>query len=238
MPHSTAATTRLQEYAEAISSGVRAPGCATGLYGRIIRGKKPADFEALTHDADRLIVLLLGEDGLENLVGLTGRQMLVDIIRYTDQHITDLLASGHEFKLVVFPTSTTANVKQATWPNTVDFASGVYPLVETKLRAQLAALQSTPYADIEAAAGYKFYDAYMAGDKDSRYMTYERLQASEGNLVQVRAFLFHTLHLRELFEGTGFTAAQQEHFVLNAKLQDIVPHLLLPLDMTVPYKQH
>ena len=217
-----------------MKTGVRTPGCASGLYGRIIRGKKPADFTALTHESDRLIVLLLGEDGLENLPGLTGRQMLVDVIRYTDRHINDLLASGHEFKLVVFPASNAANVKQATWSNTIDFASSVYPLVETKLRAQLAALQTTPFADIEAAAGYPFYDAYKAGAQDPRYINYERLQASEGNLVQVRAFLFHILHLRELFEGTGFTAAQQEHFVLNAKLQDIVPHLLLPLDMTAP----
>lgn len=236
MTASNPALGRLQAYQDALRTGVRSPGCAAGLYGRILRGKKPADFTSLTHDTDRLIVLLLGEDGLENLVGLTGRQMLVDIVKYTDRHITDLIASGHEFKLIVFPSTGDAEVKQATWSNTIDFASKVYPLVETKLRARQAELQNTPFADIEAASGHTFYDVYKAGETDPRYMNYERLQASEGNLWQVRAFLFHILHLRELFEGTGYTGAQQEHFVLNMQVQDIVPHLMLPLDMTTPYE--
>ena len=29
---------------------------------------------------------------------------------------------------------------------------------------------------------------------------------SEGTLIDVRAFLYHTIHLRELFSGDGFTS--------------------------------
>ncbi len=220
----------LQTFAAAFQKQTSVAGCGKGLYGRVLRGTKPEHFTSLTHEPDRLIILLLGQDGLENLIGLSGRQILATIIKYTDRHIQELIAEGHEFKLVVFP-KTDSDVHQATWQNTVDVTARVYPEVKDKLFGQLTGLQTTRFEDIEKAAGYCFYDAYKAGDKHSGYMNYDRLRASEGTLAQVRAFLFHTLHLREPFEGTGYTGKQREYFMLNIRLQDLDNHCLLPLNV-------
>lgn len=175
--------------------------------------------------------MLLGEDGLENLPGMTGFQILSTVLRYTDEHIRDLVGSGHQFKLAVFERDPNADVKVATWQNTIDVVASVYPLVKDKLQANLASLQSTPFQQIETAAGYNFYSAYKKGRSDPGYMTYERLQASAGSLSDVRAFLFHTIHLREPFQGNGFTGAQREYFLRDTPLSALPNCACTPIDV-------
>lgn len=222
-------STNLQAFTSAFQNRQRAEGSAKGLFGRIIRGTRPEHFASLTHESDRLIVLLLGQDGLENLLGLTGRQVLVDIIKYTDHHIQDLIAEGYQFKLAVFE-GNPAEVLLATWDNTVDIAARTYPLVKDKLFARLDALKLATFQEIQQAATFDFYKAYKAGDKHPDFMTYDRLQKASGTLVEVRAFLFNVLHLREPYEGTGYTGAQCEYFRLNARLQDL-GGALLPIEV-------
>ncbi len=49
------------------------------IMGKITRGKIPKDFRTLTHDPDRKIVMLMGADGLESLLGNSGQDLLVEI---------------------------------------------------------------------------------------------------------------------------------------------------------------
>ncbi|HLD75813.1 MAG TPA: hypothetical protein VI874_02250, partial [Candidatus Norongarragalinales archaeon] len=62
----------LTRYRELFESGASVQKPVSGLCGRIIRGKKAGDFETLTDDPDRKLVMLMGPDGLETLLGKTG----------------------------------------------------------------------------------------------------------------------------------------------------------------------
>ena len=49
----------------------------TGICGRILRGKSPKDFETLTDDPDRKLIMLMGGDGLERILGKSGYEALL-----------------------------------------------------------------------------------------------------------------------------------------------------------------
>jgi len=72
-----------------------------GIFGRILRGTKPTDFETLSDDPDRKIILVSAEDGLKRFIGKTGYQMLL-AIGYEKDYIEYRLKNGYMFKLVVF----------------------------------------------------------------------------------------------------------------------------------------
>ena len=68
---------QLNEFEQLFNKGQRK--LVSGLCGRIIRGKKTEDFTTLTDDPLRKIVMLMGSDGLENILGKTGYEMLTEI---------------------------------------------------------------------------------------------------------------------------------------------------------------
>jgi len=61
-----------------------------------------------------------------------------------------------------------------------------------------------PFSVIEQMAGYRFKDA--DDPTDPRFMSHENFNKRQAKgLAAVRALLYHTLHLRELFRGDGYT---------------------------------
>ncbi len=93
------------------------------IAGRILRGKTPNDFNTLSDKPDRKIVFFLDSASLNELIGLTGIEILMQI-GYDPDYITHLKEDGTVFKLSVFPREL---FKLGNWDNLLDLASEFYP---------------------------------------------------------------------------------------------------------------
>ena len=227
--------TGLNQFVQAFVSGQVL--AVSGLCGRIIRGKKPADFTTLTDDPNRELVMLMGPDGLTKIMGKSGYEMLV-AIGYEPEYLEHKVQEGNQFKLVVFPEGGAA--KLATWDNVVEVVSSVYPDVASKLRRFLPSFKSQSFSQIEQNAGFRFLDVEKAGKNDYRFMTYDRFRLSQGNLWEARAFLYFTIHLRELFSGDGYTYDSQgnkgmmEYIVPNKPITELGDHRIVDIAVAIP----
>ena len=224
----------VREYELVFKSGHTATSVA-GLCGRVIRGTKPADFLTLTDDPKRKLVLLMGPDGLQLLLGKSGLEAL-QVIGYEPEYIRrKVLVEHNDFKLVVFKEGRDAVL--ATWDNVIMVVSRVYPEVTVMLKRNRDALKTQSFDQIERTAGYDFGEVDKNGVNDPRFITYERLQASRGTLVVVRAFLYHTVHLKEQYSGDGYTyddrgnRGLKEYIVVNKPIGDLGDHALIDIDV-------
>jgi len=221
----------LSEYKEHFINKELVP--VTGLCGRIIRGTKPEDFETLTDDPDRKLVMLMGPDGLEKLLGKDAYNMLIEI-GYEKDYIQRKLDEGNQFKLVVFEEGGEADI--AEWFNVIRIVGKTYPKISSKLQKQLYELKATPFKQIENQVGYDFSEIDKLGKQDARFMTYERYEKSHGTLEQARAFLYFTVHLRELFSGDGYTYTADgdkglmEYICPNKKLSELGAHEVININ--------
>ncbi len=228
----------ISTYAKLLRTGQRPSQPCTGIAGRIIRGTKPEDFQTLTDDPTRKLVLLMGPDGLQSLLGKSGYDMLIEIGYEPSYIIRKVHAEGCQFKLVVFGEGGAA--KPATWTNVIDAVSVVYPDLTRKLNPHRARLATVPFDEIERLAGYDFSAVDAAGPSDPRYMTEARFRSCVGTLVEARAFLYFTVHLRELYTGDGYTRTadgrrgMSEYIVPNLPLQQLGQYQLIDLDIAIP----
>ncbi len=210
----------------------------SGLCGRIIRGTKPEDFATLTDDPTRKLVMLMGPDGLERIMDKTGYEALVTIGYEPNYIVRKVVDEGNQFKLVVFAEG--GEAKLATWDNVATVVASVYPRIAGNLYRNLDALKKMSFAQIEKQSGFCFADVDKAGAQDNRFMTYERFLASGGDLVAARAFLYFSVHLRELFSGDGYTYDAQgnrglmEYIVPNKPLNELGDHDVIDLPVSVP----
>jgi nicotinamidase-related amidase len=227
----------IQDYVNLFKAGKKANQRVVGLCGRIIRGTKPDDFKTLTDDPKRKLVMLMGPDGLDQLLGKTGYEMLVEI-GYEKDYIVRKVNENNQFKLVVFKEGDTA--KLATWKNVMDIVANVYPGIGDKLRNQLDTLVRTHFKAFEKLARFNFADVDKEGATNPNYMTYERYKTAEDNLLNARAFLYYTIHLRELFAGDGYTYTYDgkrgltEFIVANAPIRDLGDHVIIDVDVILP----
>lgn len=227
---------KASEFKQLFEKGTSINGI-TGLCGRIIRGKNPEDFETLTDDPNRKVVMLIGEDGLENILGKTGYEMLV-AIGYEKDYIQRKVNEGNKFKLVVFEEGSQAML--ATWENLVKIIDMIYPAVTQKVANAIPQLKNTPFEQIEKSADYGFSQVDKNGPSDENFMTYDRFVKSQGSLEDVRAFLYFTIHLRELFSGDGYTYTfdgkkeLKEYFIPNLPIKDIPNHEIMDIQVSIP----
>ncbi len=204
-----------------------------GICGRIIRGRTTKDFETLTDDPDRKLVMLMGPDGLEKLLGKESYDMLVKI-GYEKDYIQRKLNEGNKFKLVIFEEGGEADI--ATWDNVINLVSKTYPKISNKLHDHIENLKNTSFESIENEAKFDFSEIDKLGKEDQRFMTYERYIESPNSLVAARAFLYFTVHLRELFSGDGYTYTSDgkkgltEYIVLNRKISELGPHIMIDIN--------
>jgi nicotinamidase/pyrazinamidase len=228
--------TTLDLYTKALDSGIKIN--VEGLCGRIIRGKKSEDFQTLTDDPTRKIVMLVDETGLEKLVGKTGYEMLIEV-GYEPDYLEHKVKEGNQFKLVVFPEGGSA--KLATWDNMLDMVKEAYPDIEVeKYRKDL---KEVSFEIIEQTFGWTFLSVEKLGKSDSRFMTYERFQQSSKSLVDFRAFLYFTVHLRELYSGDGWTYTAdskrgvKEYIILNKPLSELGEYRMIDIKIDLPNKK-
>jgi hypothetical protein len=227
----------LVDYKDLFVEGKKTTLPITGICGRILRGKSPKDFETLTDDPQRDIIMLMGGDGLEKILGKSGYEALVTI-GYMLDYIEYKVKSGFEFKLVVFNEGEIA--KLATWDNLARLVSEIYPLAKTKIYNRLEELKKTSFSEIERRAGRIFNTIDKAGPEDKNFITYEKFINSEGTLIDVRAFLYHTVHLRELYSGDGFTYDEDgkkglmEFIAPNCRLEELGDYYLIDMNINLP----
>lgn len=225
---------KLDKYTKLFSEGKNSNSKIKGLCGRIIRGTKPEDFETLTDDPDRIIIMLIGGDGLKKLLGKTDYDRLITI-GYAEDYIEYKVNGGFQFKLVVFKESET--ILLATWDNVAKLTSKIYPDIKKRIYSRLEELKSKKFSEIQEMASFSFEEVERKGKDDPNFMTYERFKNSSGTLVDVRAFLYHTLHLRFLYSGDGYTYDElgnkglMEHIAPNKKLVDLGEHRLIPMNV-------
>lgn len=235
-----------QEYVDALTT--HSPGLppfVEGVCGRIIRGKDPADFERLSDDPDRKVVMLTDAGGLAKFFGKNDYDKCVVVGHHPD-HIKGKVNSGFTYKLVVFP-ETAAVV--ADWSGVFQVAQQVYPDLAPAIRQHNTVLRGsgTPafengrtkdFAVIEAKAGRKFMDCDDKANPD--FMTYEKWKTSAQDEVAMRALLYHVFHLRELFSGNGYTyndvgkKGVKEHLMLNCRIADIPGHVVQDMSVKLP----
>ncbi len=228
--------TNTQKFVRLLHEGGR--GSARGVYGRIVRISIGQPL-ALCEETDRLLVLVMGPSGLSKLVGKTGYEML-DSIGYTRKYIRRKLAEGCQFKLLVFARPLDARV--ATWRNVVFAAAELYPEVACTLIHALPTLETTEFAKFEQQSGFVWADVDKAGPDDERFMTVERLLASDGTALDVRRFFYHVLRLSELYTGDGYTKTNdnkrgvQEHAIRTVEIEDLDDCEIVDLDVKIPRK--
>ena len=206
------------------------------ICGRVIRGKKPEDFLTLTDDPNRKIVMLMGPDGLNTILGLSGYKIL-ETIGYETDYIARKVSEGCKFKLIVFPEGTP---KIATWDNTVEVVSEAYPDIANDLKSNLQVLKTTPFETIRQISGTPWNEIDKQGETHSEFMTLERFKKSNRTAYNCRAFLYFTVHLRELFSGDGYTYTPQgvrgltEYIVLNSPINKLGEYMMTDFDVILP----
>lgn len=209
---------------------------ATGLYGRIIRGKKDTDFETLSDEPLRRLAFVMGSDGLQKLVGMSGYEMLVEI-GYSARHCRDLVEDGNKFKLVVFPEP--GVIRLADWDGLIANVCHVYPELADRIQLQVQQLKALTeggdvlrkFGELEEKAGFKFSEVKKSGRNDPRFITPERYLQSSGDLIQTRGFLYLNEHVREAYTGDGWTLTMKGQ--RGVKEYSIVNHKLPALDAAI-----
>lgn len=177
-------------------------------YGRILRGRTPDDFRTLTDLPERKLVMVMGRDGLAQLAGKTGWQCL-QLIGYRMEYIVHKLAAGYQFKLATWLGSSLSTV--ATWNRVAAVVSATYPETTKAWRQHLPTLEHTAFTEWHRQSGFDWSVVDEAGRSHPQFVTIERFVASRQTALDLRAFLYFTVQLRDLFSGTGHTVTEDGH---------------------------
>ena len=224
--------TGLEEFANAFRCGDELT--VHGLHGRILRGRSEGDFETLTDDPARRAVIAIGADGLTQMLTATSTRAF-DLIGYRTEHVRHLMNSGYKFRLVVFQKN--GLLLRATWDNVAQIVSTAYPSVRDAMVKFLPALSLFPFDLWLEETNFDWVEVNKLGPYDWRYMTLERFERSRQWACDLRQFLYHTLSLKELFTGDGYTKTEKgvrgvkEYIMPNMKLADLGAHVVLPMDI-------
>lgn len=226
-----------QQFAEAFRRGYLGDVTTDGLVGRIIRGQKPEDFVSLSEDPTRLLILLTDPMGLASMVGRSAFDLLL-AVGWDYPYAVDKINNGYAMKLVVCKEGGKARL--ATWESMLDLTGMVYPDVDQKLRRWLPQLKRSKFDDLEKAYGCDMSEVDGLGHGDPRYMTHDRYKIAPDTLENARAFLYFTIHLRELYSGDGWTydslgnRGVMEYMALNCPISELDDAVVIDLKAELP----
>jgi hypothetical protein len=207
-----------------------------GVVGRVIRGKSAHDFTTLSNDPKRFVIMMIDADGLQGLLCLNGYTILKKL-GYSNSDIHKFVTQeGLHFKLIV--TEPSNKIVLATWDNIPDVLYEAYkPIMgetyarnlQQKIKNAIPALKIESLNSIESSAGYQFGSIK---ENDPRYMTADCFMASKGSIIDARAFLFHTIQLREEYRGDGYTTGGlHEYFSPNVSLKKLGKYQTIDLEV-------
>lgn len=225
----------LERFTQALNNGAALDKPICGLFGRIVRGNCDQDFLSLSEDPRRKVVFLLDSQGLSELPGMSGYQMLIHVGHTPAEIHRRVVEQGKSFKLVLFPDSHA--VRLANWDGVLEAVIEAYPEHAASMQRHRDALERFSLTEIEQQVGFKFADVF---EHDLRFMTSERFANSEQTLWQTRAFLYHIVQLRELFSGDGFTHTAdgrrgvREYLIPNRAIEQLAHRTIVDIDVKVP----
>jgi hypothetical protein len=110
------------------------------LRGRILRGKSPRDFWTLTDDPRRKLITMLGADSLNQLIGMSGHEILISIGATKEFTKKKFFDEHNEYKLIIFAAKEAGSPCLADWNNTVELTA--------KVRDMLGVLIEKEYLDL------------------------------------------------------------------------------------------
>ncbi|MFA5124619.1 MAG: hypothetical protein WC473_02210 [Patescibacteria group bacterium] len=231
---------QVEQYAEAFRRGYLGDVEANGVLGRIIRGKSPKDFETLTDDPTRKLILLTDPLALKAMVGVPAFDLLLRV-GWDFPYAVGKIKDGFHVKLVVFHEG--GNALLCTWDNMITLVGKAYPEIAQKIRRWLPELKKLDFRkfnEIEQAYGCDMSQVDHDGSTNQQYMTVERYKTADDTLVNARAFLYFTVHLRELFAGDGSTRDSlgnigvKEYMALNCPISELQDAVLIDLKPELP----
>ena len=214
----------------------------SGLRGRILRGKKPEDFENLGLPG-RELVFTMGPDGLAQLPGRPAAKALGAIGLGAD-YVRGRVAQGYVFKLAVFEGKDDAPL--ATWDNMLDMVASCHPQMAPDIQANRQRLKEIPYEILtHRMLPYDMEQIDLEGPGHPEYMTTERYLAvpehiRQGYPLHLRRWLLHNERIGVLFAGNGYTQTEdggqglREYLMINRPLADLsdVAVLDMPFSQT------
>eukprot|EP00854_Cymbomonas_tetramitiformis_P019303 gene19303-23076_t len=198
------------------------------LCGRIIHGKDDGAFVRLSVQPWKRLSWVFGPDALRTFLGKDARGICMTV-GFGDEWLDAKLQAGVKFKLAVFPTDVdTFGCERATWDGLESMVSRAYPEVAEKVTARMPQIRSESFRELQSQAGYDMLEVNLKGrEVDTRYVSAARLQQREGNVTEVRQFLFDECGVRNLFTGDGYTVDDAgikgvaEYLAINRALAEI-----------------
>ncbi len=219
-----------------------------GRYGRIIRLHPSMKTPAMTEEADRRVVMVMGPSGLKSIADKPALTMLSSI-GYTKAYVKRKLAEGFTFHLLTFPKPTSPKTRVgkpssgkhrelavATWKNTLAAISAAYPEIAHLVKLHTGELKRTSFGSFEEQAGFSFAAVDKTGASDPRFMNLSRLLDSPGSACDLRRFLYHVTRLSELYNGDGRTRTEEgdpgvrEYIMANRPLTELGQYELTALN--------
>lgn len=192
---------------------------------RILRGKKDSDFQTLSDDKNRKLVFVMDDEGLQKIVGNSTYEMLIKT-GYHPNYIEQLFAEKTIFKLIIFPK---INPKMlATWDNVLDMVVMLYPDTINQVTDYIEQLKETRFEEIEKLSGHRFADISK---------NYFKNAASLKGLAEFRFFLYHSIYLREYYQGDGFTKNYKgekifrEYVIFNTQISYLSDYRIIDLEI-------
>lgn len=209
-----------------------------GRYGRIIRLHPTMNPPAMTEEADRRVVMVMGPSGLKSIADKPALTMLSSI-GYTKAYVKRKLAEGFTFHLLTFPKPTEKTYGRmaiATWTNTLAAIAAAYPEIAHLVKLHAGELKRTSFGSFEKQAGFSFAAVDKTGASDPRFMNLSRLLDSPGSACDLRRFLYHVTRLSELYNGDGRTRTEEgdpgvrEYIMANRPLTELGQYELTALN--------
>ena len=216
------------------------------LVGHVVQGSDETGFDYLNNPRKK-VSWVVGGDGLSLFLKQSNIQMLRSI-GLDDRWVRKRLEMGRRFRLGVFYKSDQCVL--ATWDGVLSMIDKYYPKsISSKILQHADAFKSMSFDQIEARARLSFLQGASYGEvselpingylNDPRYMTEERFLTCEGTLEESRGFLFNSLCLTELYDGSGFTKDSngqlhmREYLQLNVPVRDLpgFRYLDIPIDI-------
>jgi hypothetical protein len=115
-------------------------------------------------------------------------------------------------------------VRLGTWEAVLELAEGAYPELRGRLCPHLEELQKRTFEDLQAESGLDLAEIYRVRRGHGDFFSPDRLLVGGESTWEVRALLFHELHLNELYSGDGWT----RHPAGRRGLREFLPPYLFP----------
>jgi len=221
--------------------GTKPSKALRGICGRISKGRTIDEFKTLTDDENDRNAFFLGSDGLEQIIGKSTLEILVNI-GFEIPYIIEKINNGYKFQLLILPEGNQEIMFQANWEGVSKLVEFAFPEVKSSFDIHFEAMKSTNFEEIQRKADFDFFEARASGKTHPNYFTLERFMISQRSLVETRAFLYHTVGLRELFKGDGYTYTHdgkkgyKEYLVPNHYRHELEDLVVVELD-NIPLNQ-